>query len=117
MWLFFKAVGCHWKSTGAAQSALNLAGSREGGLESGEGQKKKSTPMSDTKLESGREELGHWAVVCLFLNSWDVEWNKKEIPDLAKHKLTPVCLLVSSCCSAILLPMLYSLLLFSPPDF
>lgn len=60
----FEAVGCHLKSTGAVQSALNPAGRREGGLESGEGQKKKSNPVSDTKLKSGREELGCWAV-CL----------------------------------------------------
>lgn len=65
----FKAVGCHLKSTGTAQSALNSAGRRERGLESGEGQKKKSTPMSDTKLVSGRKEVGRCAVVCLFLTS------------------------------------------------
>lgn len=64
----FKAVGCHLKSSGAAQSALNPAGRREGGLESGEGQNK-STLMSGTKLESGREEVGHCAFVCLFLTS------------------------------------------------
>lgn len=63
----FKTVGCHLKSTGAAQSALNLAG-RRGGRESGEG-KKKSAPMSDTKQKSGREEVGHRPVVCLFLTS------------------------------------------------
>lgn len=63
----FEAVGCHLKFTGAVQSALNPAGRRKGGLESGEGQKKKSNPMSDTKLKSGREELGCWAVVCLDL--------------------------------------------------
>lgn len=63
----FEAVGCHLKSIGAVQCALNPAGRREGGLESGEGQKKKSNPMSDTKLKSGREELGCWAVVCFEL--------------------------------------------------
>ncbi|KAA8583948.1 hypothetical protein FQN60_015156 [Etheostoma spectabile] len=39
-----------------------IEGRREGGLESGVGQNK-STLMSDTKLESGREEVGHCAVV------------------------------------------------------
>lgn len=57
----FKIVVCHLKSAGAAQSALNLAGGREG-LESGEG-RKKSTLMSDTKQESGKEKVGHSAAV------------------------------------------------------
>lgn len=60
------------KSAGAVRRALNPAGRREKEPGSGEGQRKKSTPMSDSKLKSGREELGHWAFVCLFLNSWGV---------------------------------------------
>ena len=64
--LLYECVsGCHLKCTGAAQSA----GRRGRGVESGEGQKKKSAPVSDTKLQSGREEVGRWAVVCLFLTS------------------------------------------------
>lgn len=53
----------------------------------GRARRRKSTPMSDVKLESGREELERWAVVCLFLNS---EGKKIEIAQLAKHSLTPV---------------------------
>ncbi|KAJ4948149.1 hypothetical protein JOQ06_019689, partial [Pogonophryne albipinna] len=48
----FIAVGCHLKSGEASQSALNPAGWREGGLESGEG-RNKSTPKSDSNLGRG----------------------------------------------------------------
>lgn len=63
--LAFKAVGCHLKSTGAPESALNPAGRREGRLESGEG-KKKSSPMSDTRLESEKGGAGMMCC-CLFV--------------------------------------------------
>lgn len=55
---------------------------------------KKSTTMSATKLESGREELGRWAF-CLFVFELigclrKKKKRKEDNPDVAKHNLTPV---------------------------
>ncbi|GLD75563.1 netrin receptor UNC5B, partial [Lates japonicus] len=64
-WMSFEV---DWSCTKCFESSR-----QEGrGPESGEG-KKKSTPMSDTKLESGREEAGHYSstVVKVFFMAED----------------------------------------------
>lgn len=97
----FIAVGCHLKSGGASQSALNPAGWREGGLESGEG-RNKSTPKSDSNLGRGRAEVGCCAFVCLISKPKKKTWPLVFLLSLSH------CLVSSKCSSS------YSLLLFPP---
>lgn len=91
-----------------------LEGERRG-VRGGPGEEK----LSHVRHQSAKRKGGGGTLGCclfVFEPHRKGREEKKYIPALAKHKLTPVSFIVFSCCLDTLLPMLYSPLLPSPPS-